>query len=110
MQIAGYINTSINSSRGITSLHHGTSHAQPWLAHAPAALPPRKDPRCPHGKKQGVPLRTSGRSGVQSMLPLPEIETQTAETLYRVRCIGSTREEKRGIFGGIWRSEVTDYS
>lgn len=88
----------INASRGIAPLHHDTSHAQPWLAHAPAALPPRKDPRCQHGKKQGVPLSTSGRYGVKSMLPLPEIETQTAETLYRVRYIGSTREEKHYIF------------
>lgn len=55
----------INSSRCIAPLHHGTSHAQPWLAHDPAAIPPRKDTRCPHGKTYGGPLSTSGRSGVK---------------------------------------------
>ena len=48
----------------IAPLHHGTSHAQPWLAEAPAALPPRKDPQCPYGKRHGGPLSTSGRSAV----------------------------------------------
>jgi hypothetical protein len=74
----------INSSRGIAPLYHGTSHAEPWLAHAPTVLPPRKDPRCPHSKRQGVPLSISGCSGVKSTLRLPKIETERAETLYRI--------------------------
>jgi len=99
----------INSSRGIAPLHHGTSHAEPWLAHAPAAFPLRKDPRCQHGKSQGGPLSTSERFGVKSMLPLPEIETQIAETLYRTRYPGSISKEKYDIFESIRPSELTDY-
>ena len=99
----------INSSRGITPLHHGTSHAEPWLAHAPAALPPRKGPRCPDGKRQGGSLSTSGPSRVKSMLLLPEIETQIAETLYRMRYLGCISKEKHDVFKGIRRSELTGY-
>jgi hypothetical protein len=99
----------INSSKGIAPLHHGTSHAEPWLAQAPAALPPRKGPQCPHGNRQGGPLSTSGRSVVKTMLLLPEIETQRAETLYRIRYPGCISKEKHDIFEGIRRSELTGY-
>ena len=99
----------INSSSGIAPLPHGTSHAEPWLAHALTPLPPRKDTRCPHGKRHGGPLSTSGRSGVKSTLPLPEIKTQTAETLYRIRYPGFISKETHDIFEGIRRSELIDY-